>query len=274
MKIAVIADPHIGTKKANFVPNWEAVVAHVNSLDVAFSIVLGDLTLDGANLDDDLIFAKSALAALRQPVLVLPGNHDVGDVSRESRQPVDESRLARWKQHFGSDRWICDEIPGWRLVGVNSQIFGTGLVEEEEQWETIAAALDPSSGRATVLFTHMPLFLENWDEADRPYWAVLGQARKRLRTLLATSKTSAVISAHVHRMLDLHHDDELRMIWTTASSFLSRDESMPSQPGKEFLGVTILDCNGDDIDVRFDSVAGIVATYIEDYNGSIYPAPL
>lgn len=274
MKIAVIADPHIGTQKANFVPNWEAAVAHVNSLDVAFSIILGDLTLDGANLDDDLIFARNALDALRQPALVLPGNHDVGDVSRESHQPVDAQRLARWKHHFGSDRWICDTIPGWRLMGVNSQIFGTGLAEEEEQWEAIAAALDPSSNRATILFTHMPLFLENWDEVDRPYWAVLGQARKRLQTLLETSKTVAVVSAHVHRTLGLRHNDEPWMVWTAASSFLSRDESMPPQPGKEFLGVTILDFTGDGLDVRFDSVPGIVETYIEDYNGSIYPAPV
>jgi 3',5'-cyclic AMP phosphodiesterase CpdA len=274
MKIAVIADPHIGTQKDNFVPNWEAVVAHVNSLDVAFSIILGDLTLDGANLDDDLIFARSALTALRQPVLVLPGNHDVGDVSRESRQPVDTKRLARWKHHFGSDRWICDAIPGWRLVGVNSQIFGTGLAEEEEQWEAIGSALDPSSKRTTVLFTHMPLFLENWDEADRPYWAVLGHDRKRLRTLLEMSKTVAVVSAHVHRTLDLQHASEPRLIWAAASSFLSRDESMPPQPGKELLGVTILDFTGDDIEVRFDKVPGIVKTYIEDYNGSIYPAPV
>ena len=274
MKIAVIADPHIGTEKANFGPNWEAVVAHVNSLDVAFSVVLGDLTLDGANLEDDLIFAKGALTALRQPVLVLPGNHDVGDVSRESRQSADAERLARWKHHFGSDRWICDTIPGWRLVGINSQILGTGMAEEEEQWEAIGAALDPSSNRVTVLFTHMPLFLENWDEADRPYWAVLGHVRKRLRMLLKTSGTAAVVSAHVHRTLDLHQASEPQMIWTAASSFLSRDESMPSQPGKEFLGVTILDFTGDDLDVRFDSVPGIATTYIEDYKGSIYPAPV
>lgn len=274
MKIAVIADPHIGVQKNNFVPNWQAAVAYVNSLDVDFSVVLGDLTLDGANRDEDCIFARQALDDLHRSVLILPGNHDVGDVSRESWQPANAERLKRWRRHFGDDHWICDTIPGWRLIGIDSQILATGLPEEEAQWDFMTTAFEEAAGRVPVLFTHMPLFLESWDEPDRPYWAVLGAARQRLQALMDRSATLAVVSAHIHRTLNFRAPGEPSRIWTAASSFLSRDESMPSQPGKASLGVSVLDfSDGNEIAVRFDDVPGITTTYIEDYHSSIYPAP-
>ncbi|MBO9134985.1 MULTISPECIES: metallophosphoesterase family protein [Rhizobium] len=273
MQIAIIADPHIGAKTDDFVANWNAAVAHVNDLDVAFTIVLGDLTLDGANLEADLAFARQSLDTLRRPVLVLPGNHDVGDISRASRQPASRERLERWNRHLGADRWICDDIPGWRLIGIDSQVLATGLAEEAEQWHWLDEAFGGRGERAPVLLTHMPLFLENWDEADRPYWAIPTAARQRLRMLVESTGTAAIVSAHIHRTLDLPGADGPRQIWAAATSFLSRDASMPSQPGAANLGITILDFTDGALKVRFDSVAGISETYIEDSNGSIYPKP-
>ncbi|CCV14048.1 metallophosphoesterase [Mesorhizobium sp. STM 4661] len=272
MKIAIIADPHIGTQKNNFVANWEICRAHVNAANVDFTVVLGDLTLDGANLTQDCIFARQSLAALEAPVLVLPGNHDIGDVSRQGRQPVNAERIKRWQQFFGSDRWVCDRIPGWRLIGVNSQLFETGLPEEEAQWQDIAAAFEQAGARKIALFTHMPLFLEHWDEEDRPYWTILGKARRRLRALMQESG-AAIVSAHIHRTLFQSRPGEPLIVWAAASSFLARDESMPPQPGAALLGVSFLTFVADSMEVRFESVPGVETTYIEDYKGSIYPPP-
>ena len=69
----------------------------------------GDASLDGADGDADLAFAAAAHARLPGPVLRVPGNHDVGDhPERAPRQPVDDARLARFRDYLGRDRWVED----------------------------------------------------------------------------------------------------------------------------------------------------------------------
>lgn len=274
MKIAVLADSHIGTEKPVFVANWEKVVAQVNSrADIDLVVVLGDLTLDGANQEADLAFGRTAIEALHAPVLVLPGNHDVGDIARDTRQPATGERLAQWDQHFGSWHWQSDAIDGWRLLGINSQILSTGLAEEEAQWAHLEQAAAECGDRKLALFSHMPLFLQHWDEPDRPAWAIPAPARQRLRALIEAHNVAAVIVGHMHRILDMRNKDEPAFIWAATSSFLTHDESMPPQPGKEWLGYTILDFQRDDVLPEFVAVEGLMKSYIEDYKGSIYRSP-
>jgi len=270
-KIAVIADPHIGINKQVFVENWHRAVSHVNMRGCALTVVLGDLTFDAANSQPDLDFAKAALSALNGPCLVLPGNHDVGDVDRASRQPANADRITRWTEKFGPDYWLCDSVPCWRLVGIDSQILGTGLEQEEAQWAFLETAL--RSDRRTVLFTHQPLFLEHWDEDDRPYWATCGLPRQRMRKLLELMGTSAVVSAHMHRALAAVPARGPALFWTPATSFLTRNSSMPAQHGTEIIGVTIIDLCEHGMTVGFDPVPGREIFYIEDFHGSLYPAP-
>ncbi|MCE6077747.1 metallophosphoesterase [Agrobacterium vitis] len=274
MKIAILADPHIGSQNDIFVENWKAAVKTVNGCDdVGLAIILGDLTLDGANIETDLAFGAAELKEITAPVLVLPGNHDVGDIARDSVQPANEARLAAWEKHFGAWFWHSDAAEGWRLIGLNSQIIGSGLPAEEQQWADLERMLTERGDRKPVLFLHMPLFLEDWNEADRPAWALKTQDRLRLQRLIAEHAVFAVVSGHMHRTLHLRQKDEPVLIWTPASSFLARDESMPSQPGKELLGVTLLDFGKDDISVEFVAIDGLMKSYIEDYNGSIYRSP-
>jgi 3',5'-cyclic AMP phosphodiesterase CpdA len=270
-KIAVIADPHIGVEKPNFVDNWKRAVAHVNAHAPALTVILGDFTFDGANSEADCDLARAALAALDSPCLVLPGNHDVGDTDRSSWQPATSERIGRWIRHFGADSWLDETIPGWRLIGIDSQILGTGLAEEAAQWLFLEAAL--TTDRRTVVFTHQPLFLERWDDADRPYWTTNGEPRHRLRALLMKAGTTAVISAHMHRALTLVPADGPALIWVPATSFLTQDRSMPAQSGTGIIGVTFLDLSDASILVGFSPVPGLETFYIEDFNGTLYPRP-
>ncbi|WP_180900279.1 metallophosphoesterase family protein [Martelella soudanensis] len=274
MKIAVLADAHIGTEKPVFVPNWEKVVSHVNERsDIDLIVVLGDLTLDGAKLDADRAFGRDAIAALRAPVLVLPGNHDVGDIARDTLQPADNDRLAQWEKHFGPWHWHSDAVDGWRLLGVNSQILATGLPEESAQWSSLEQAAEGRGERKLALFSHMPLFLEHWDEPDRPAWAIPAPARQRLRLLIEEHAIKAVIVGHIHRVLDRRCEGGPAFIWAAASSFLTHDESMPPQHGKELLGYTVLDFRQDEVVSEFVAVEALMKSYIEDYKGSIYRSP-
>lgn len=270
-RIAVIADTHIGVSKTNFVDNWRRAAERVNDRRPDLTVILGDLTFDGANSDDDCAFARAALADLKSPCLVLPGNHDVGDTDRSSRQSANAERIARWVRHFGADRWVSDEIAGWRLIGLNAQILGTGLPEEAEQWRFLDEGL--VTDRRTILFTHQPLFLEHRQEGDRPYWASVAAARLRLLDVATRAGTVAIFSAHMHRALSFVSSEGPSLFWVPATSFLTRDTSMPPQNGAEMLGVTFLDLVGDGFSVAFDPTPGLEPFYIEDFNGTLYPAP-
>lgn len=273
MKIAVLSDPHIGSTNPVFVPNWEKIVQHVNALDdIDLIVILGDLTLLGSEKQEDLHFGRKALDALNRPWLALPGNHDVGDISRESHQPADTGRLSAWKALYGPAHWQSDALAGWRLVGLNSQIIGTGLPEEAMQWQALEAALATCGIRKPVLFTHMPLFLEAWEEADRPAWALMGDGRRRLRHLIEAHQIRAVVTGHMHRVVQLDLP-ESRFIWCAASSFLTYDTSMPSQPGAALLGLTILTLDDAGIGAEFIEIDGLMVSRIEDYNGTIYRSP-
>lgn len=273
LKIAVLSDPHIGSTNPVFVPNWDKVVQHVNARhDIDLAIILGDLTLLGSEQAEDLLFGRRALEALNLPWLALPGNHDVGDIARTSHQPSNSERLQLWNEHYGPGHWHDDRLAGWRLIGINSQIIGTGLAEEEAQWEALSQALATCGSRKPVLFTHMPLFLKEWAEEDRPAWALMTEGRDRLRALILEHGVRAVVTGHMHRTIQFD-TPETRMIWCAASSFLTYDQSMPEQPGAALLGLTILTVGDQHIDAEFVEIDDLMVSRIEDYNGTIYRSP-
>ncbi|HEX8049322.1 metallophosphoesterase [Rhizobium sp.] len=273
MKIAILSDPHIGSTNPVFVPNWEKIVAHVNArTDIDLAIILGDLTLLGSEQPEDLLFGRAALEALSPPWLAIPGNHDVGDISRTSHQPCNSERLALWEEQYGPSYWNSDRLSGWRLIGLNSQIIGTGLAEEDAQWRALEDTLATRGSRKPVLFTHMPLFLNDWEEADRPAWALMTEGRNRLRRLIREHSVCAVVTGHMHRTVQIEMC-ETRMIWCAASSFLTYDHSMPEQPGSALLGLTILTLGDEEVDAGFVELDDLMISRIEDYNGTIYRSP-
>ena len=134
--------------------------------------------------------------------MALPGNHDVGDEppGQDSDQIIDEDRLTRWDSSFATDRWALD-AGGRRLIGVNAQLFGSGLAREHAQVHWLNEQLT-TAGRPTALFLHKPLFLESpTDDLVSPA-CMVRSARTRLLDKLNRSDVRLIVSGHLHQHRD------------------------------------------------------------------------
>src|SRR4051794_9893589 len=158
-RVIVVSDTHLSPANVEADANWHAVVRHVDETRPDAVIHLGDLTLDGANDQGDLHYARRQLDRLAVECHVVPGNHDIGDNPWDG-QPlgaaVSAERRQRWLDIMGVDQWSL-ELEGWRLVAIDAQLLGSGLDADDAQWAWLEDELAGGDGASTVLITHKPL---------------------------------------------------------------------------------------------------------------------
>ena len=197
--IAQISDTHLSRTHGYFHDNWRALAAHLQQSSPDLVVHSGDLCFNAPDQPDDLAFARSELDALGLEWLALPGNHDVGEPDEEPRlgQRVNAQRLAAWAEHLGPDRF-CHDLPGWRLIGLNSEVLGSGRDEEREQWSWLDETLSAAGTRSIGLFLHKPLFVRDRDEDRTGGTTVLKAARTRLLDRLTSHRVRFVACGHTH----------------------------------------------------------------------------
>ena len=221
-RLIQISDTHLSDRQGFFVSNYLAAVASINSLSPDLVVHTGDLTINGVERPRDLDFAVEANRLFRAPVLSLPGNHDVGEEPGFAMmaQPVTGERLARYRDRFGPDRWVRD-LAEWRLVGVNSQLLGTGLREEAVQLRWLEGVLQSGHGRSVGVFLHKPMFFARRIEAGTPQEIVASSGtRARLLSLLLRHRVRFVASGHLHKYLDVRIG-QTRFVWAPATAYRS-----------------------------------------------------
>lgn len=235
MRVIQISDTHLSPGKSHFAPNWAPLAEWLQAARPDLVVHTGDLSVDGADVEADLEHCAELLHSLPFPVLSVPGNHDVGDLPG-TRQPATLERLERWRRIVGPDRWVHDQ-PGWRLVGLNSQVIGSGGVEEAAQFAWLQAVLEACEGRGVVVFTHKPIFVDQPDEGDTGYWSIRPAPRRQLLELFERHGVALVASGHLHRAWTGAHLGT-RYVWGPSSGFIvgpmERD-----MPGDRILGAVI-----------------------------------
>jgi 3',5'-cyclic AMP phosphodiesterase CpdA len=232
-RIAHISDSHLAPEWPRFDANFGRVADSVRTAAPDIVISTGDVSLDGADRDAHLHHACEAHASIGLPWHALPGNHDVGDdVSYNPRQPADAARVARWEAVFGPSRFAFD-VPGWRVIGLDSLIISGDTAANAAQVEFVAAQAAGADGRRIALFTHKPLFIEAFDEDRGDYWTVPLPARRRLHEALGGRAPALVGCGHVHQWRD-HLADGFRHIWAPAIAFVVGD------PWQEVWGTKVL----------------------------------
>jgi len=267
MKIVQISDTHLSPSKTHFNDNWEPVAGWIETAGADLVVHTGDLTIDGADREEDMTFAMDLMRKLPVPVLIVPGNHDVGHLPG-SDQPVDAARLARWRKHVGPDYWLCDH-GDWRLIGLNSLLLGFDDTEEEKQFDWLERTLSARDGRRVAIFAHKPLFVDDPAEGDTGYWGVRPRQRQRLYELMAGNDVALHASGHLHWAWQGHHAGT-DLLWAPPTSFVI-DTLEREMPGERLVGAVLHHLGAERIDSEIVAVPGLTSHVIDHVIEEVYP---
>jgi 3',5'-cyclic AMP phosphodiesterase CpdA len=243
-RVVVVSDSHLSPPAAEAGSNWSAVVRHVDDVRPDLVVHVGDLSLDGQHHLEDLRHSRRELDRLGAPWVAVPGNHDLGDNPVPGEGPdeaVTEDRRSRWLEHIGDDYWAV-ELGGWRLLGLNAQLVGSGLDSEAEQWDFLSAELARSP--RTILISHKPVTAADVELATAPpYRFVPAPGRDRLAERLDGGGVEVVVSGHVHQYRSFRYRSQ-RHVWAP-TSWAVLPEAMQVTVGAKRCGILALELPGD-----------------------------
>ena len=152
MRIIQISDTHLADGYTAFDENFDAVARYISEAKPDLVVHSGDITRDAPYAPGELSYAKARLDTLAAEVLAIPGNHDIGDNPADGsyvpKNLVSEPLIEAYRAVFGADCWTVDHN-GWRLIGINSLYFLSGLPGEELQWNWLAEAMSAMTGSAS-----------------------------------------------------------------------------------------------------------------------------
>jgi 3',5'-cyclic AMP phosphodiesterase CpdA len=192
------------------------------------------------------------------PLRVIPGNHDVGECAAEPWRGIGVSsrRVRGFRDAWGSDRFVrfgdaARDAQGWAFVGINSELCGSGLPEEGEQWAWLEEVAAEAAGMSVMLFLHKPLLIEG---GTRENVTVTAAARERI---LATfnGDLRVVGNGHVHRYR--HTTDGDVMVVSAPSLCFSPPAEPDLKFGQGTAGIVEYTVRGGHVDARFVEVPGI-----------------
>lgn len=257
-----ISDTHLSRLRPLFAANFAAVVDHANREKPDFVLNTGDLTMNGADMADDLEFAADCHQRIDAPLWAVPGNHDLGDTSigpaETPKHPISNERRRRYRRLFGAEWWLRD-VEAWRFVACNAQLMGSGLAAEARQWTFLEESLGAADGRPTALITHKPLFQNTpADGAAAPQRFLRADAMARLIALIGDAGVKLVMTGHTHQMRQSRHAG-VDFVWAPSTAFVLPDWFQPVM-GEKRLGLADYRFDGDRVEVGFVVPDGMTET--------------
>jgi 3',5'-cyclic AMP phosphodiesterase CpdA len=136
-RFAIVSDPHIALPETIWdhpsrfhlveisIPALERVLQHLETLDLDFLLLPGDLTQHGE--PQNHLWLQKRLKLLPFPVYVIPGNHDLPTLLPTDRS-IGFHDFPYYYQDFGYQNpeqlyYSCEVKPGLHLIGLNSNQF-------------------------------------------------------------------------------------------------------------------------------------------------------
>lgn len=220
MQIAQISDTHLTRRGGLTETNLRCLVGYLNEVarpDVV--VVTGDIQVMHPDDAEDRAHARALIGALDVPFRVVPGNHDVGEPAARpwAGLRVTDERVAAFEATWGPSYWRHD-LAGVVLLGLNSELFGSDLAREADQWAWLERTVAELPTAVPVLvFLHKPLWAV-LDGPSGPQLDVEPASRDRLVALLDTVALRAVGSGHLHSYRHRRRGAVLE-VWAPSTAF-------------------------------------------------------
>jgi len=227
-RFAVIADSHVEpdiAAPANL--RLGAVVDAIAKRKPDFVLHLGDVVHplpSSPRAAPARLAADALLARLRCPLLLIPGNHDIGDKPLETSPAamVSDATRTHWTQSHGADFRLFDHRDR-RFVLINAAALNGSTTADHDLDDLLTRAGSDLGGRNIVLASHYPLFLDTVDEPSH-YDNIGPPARDRLLAFCRDQRVEAAFSGHIHNFL-YRTIGGTRLLGAPSTAFLRRDFS-------------------------------------------------
>jgi len=257
VRIVQISDTHLSHLGGITTENLRLVASWVNTaLQPDLIVHTGDVVAASPDQPLDRDWARRAHASFDAPVAYLPGNHDVGEPGAAPWKglAVTSQRVAAHCEVFGPDHFAVRDGE-WLVIGINSELLGSGLAEESAQWQWLEGELAAPGSRRVLLFCHKPLWLPRTGPSPAAL-TVPGQARQRL-TGLAGDRLAAVGSGHLHRYRRRPRPErpEILEVWGPSTGSIGQTET--ESPYFEQLGVVEWRLDGGGVNAWFRAPLGL-----------------
>lgn len=256
MKIVQISDTHLTARGGRTQQNLDRIIDYVNNTARPDLIVhSGDIVIIHPDDADDRTHAHTLMQKFTAPVLVVPGNHDIGEPGAAPWKGigVTDDRIAAFEKVWGPDHWRHD-TDGFTVLGLNSELFGSGLGREAAQWTWIENTVaDIPDTQRVIVFLHKPI----WQAVDEPtdHTLDIGESRTRLLALLEQVSLAAVGSGHLHCYRQATRGDAIE-VWAPATGFVAGEGDALPGPLHQ-LGIVEYDCTDGAVRASYRSVPGL-----------------
>ncbi len=227
ISVVQISDTHLRADDPLTSPGWRATQRVIREIRPAIIVHSGDIVREDPFDRADHAFAAKALGELDAEVLSIPGNHDVGDGPPAGSGP-DAGLVGAFHDLYGPDRWRRD-LGDWRLIGINSLVFGTSSIEEADHWRWLEEVLIACRDAAVAIFMHKPPFLVSPSETGDGSATLPRSARRRFWALVAESGVRLVACGHRHEYRVVSSDGVM-VVWAPTTSALLDERSPPFPP--------------------------------------------
>lgn len=190
VRVVQISDTHLSGRRAYALDNVLAALRWIAAHPPDLVVHTGDLGADDPDDGEERLFAAEVLTeGLRGiPLVVVPGNHDVGGFS--GAEEANDARIGAFRAHWGDDGF-CRTHGGWRLVGIDCyRLVDPTYVADRRR--AIASDLP------IALFLHQPPYLEHPDLLDDGDWSLPERARTGLWTMIQARPVRFCASGHLH----------------------------------------------------------------------------
>lgn len=191
-----LSDPQFGFMDNNKSISAETeamnkAVTAINQLKPPFVVIIGDF-VNNSKSKEQIAAYKSMIAQIDSSVKVymIPGNHDIGKVSRAS---IDNYKKNYGETHFSFRYGDC------AFIGIDSNIIKEEDKEREEvQFKWLEQELQKTKdARFKFVFTHCSVFLKRMDEPVNYSNFSLPMREKYVR-LFQKYGVNAIFAGHLH----------------------------------------------------------------------------